>query len=106
MGVDISKRDCAREKVCHRKIAQNRTGSIFWPNNDCWMRLCAKLDKERSWEGRDISVRDKLLEKGCHFGIARNRTGSIFRPNNDYWKRSPTKIIKGAIPGWLGYKRA
>ena len=62
-----------------------------------------KFQKERYQEDRDISVRDELLEKDCRLRIVENRTGSIFMPNNNYWKWLRAKIIKGALPGWLGY---
>ena len=44
-GWDISVHDCVCEKGCCLRIARNRTGSIFRPNNDYWKRSCMKIIK-------------------------------------------------------------
>ena len=44
-GQGISVRDWARENGCRLKIAQNRTGSIFSPNNEYWKPSRVKIRK-------------------------------------------------------------
>ena len=42
---DMGMRDCACEKGCCLKIAQNLTGSILRPNNEYWKRSRGKIIK-------------------------------------------------------------
>ena len=42
---DIGVRDCVREKGCCLRVARNRTGSIFRPNNEYWKWSRAKIIK-------------------------------------------------------------
>ena len=44
-GRDINVHDCAGEKDCSLRIARNRMGSIFRPNNEYLMRSHAKIIK-------------------------------------------------------------
>ena len=50
-GRDISIRNYTHEKGCCLRIAQNRTGSIFRPNNEYSKRSCVKIFKGALPEG-------------------------------------------------------